>query len=153
MAGLQIVLSRWKGDAKSVIQAIPAYAMSCFRIPSSLCKEIEQLCAKFWWNSSNDRSKIYWTKWRSLCKPKQLGGLGFQSMIEFNKALIAKQVWRIIHCPDSLMARILKARYFRNVDILDATSGSNHLIFGNLLFGAEISLSRESGGKLVMVEA
>lgn len=98
--------------------------MSCFRIPSSLCKEIEQLCAKFWWNSSNDRSKIYWTKWRSLCKPKQLGGLGFQSMIEFNEALIAKQVWRIIHCPDSLMERILKARYFRNVDILDATSGS-----------------------------
>lgn len=109
---------------KYVIQAIPTYAMSFFKIPTSLCKEIEQLCAKFWWNSSNDRNKIHWAKWRSLCKPKQLGGLGFRSMIEFNKALIANQVWLIIHCPDSLMARILKARYFIYVDILDATMGS-----------------------------
>lgn len=70
---------------KYVIQAIPTYAMYCFKIPTSLCKEIEQLCAKFWWNSSNDRNKIHWAKWRSLCKPKQLGGLGFQNMIEFNK--------------------------------------------------------------------
>ncbi|XP_073121194.1 uncharacterized protein [Henckelia pumila] len=31
---------------KAVLQAIPNYAMSCFKIPISLCHEIEQLCAK-----------------------------------------------------------------------------------------------------------
>lgn len=40
-------------------------------------------------------------------------------MIDFNKA-----VWRIIHCPNSLMTRILKARYFRSVDILNSPRGS-----------------------------
>lgn len=86
--------------------------------------EIEQLCAKFWWNSTNDKNRIHWAKWQVLCKPKQLGGMRFLIMIEFNKVLVAKQVWRIIHNPDSLMARILKARNFRNVDILEAPRGS-----------------------------
>lgn len=54
-----------------------------------------------------------------------MGGLGFCSMVEFNKALLAKQVWRIIQCPDYLMARILKAGYFKYEDIMQAKVGSN----------------------------
>lgn len=34
---------------KSVLQAIPSYAMSCFKLPTTLCHRIEQQCAKFWW--------------------------------------------------------------------------------------------------------
>lgn len=33
---------------KSVLQNIPSYAMSCFRIPASICHKVEQACAKFW---------------------------------------------------------------------------------------------------------
>lgn len=32
---------------KAVLQAIPTYAMSCFRIPTSLCVEMEAVCARF----------------------------------------------------------------------------------------------------------
>ena len=34
---------------KLVIQAIPTYMMSCFKLPITLCHEIETLIRKFWW--------------------------------------------------------------------------------------------------------
>ncbi|CAA0814228.1 Ribonuclease H-like superfamily protein [Striga hermonthica] len=49
--------------------------------------------------------------------------MGFRNLSAFNKALLAKQVWRIIQNLDSLVARILKARYFRHSDILAAPLG------------------------------
>lgn len=34
---------------KSIIQVIPTYTMSCFKLPITLCHEIESLVWKFWW--------------------------------------------------------------------------------------------------------
>lgn len=51
--------------------------------------------------------------------------MGFRDLTHFNKALLAKQVWRIIEKPDSLVARIFKARYFKHLDIMDAPIGNN----------------------------
>lgn len=124
---------------KSVLQAIPSYAMSCFKIPISICQRIEHSCAKFWWNDTNGRRGMHWLKWENLCKPKCQGGMGFRRLSAFNKALVAKHVWRIIHSPNSLMARVLKARYLKNSDIMLAGLGNNpSFVWRSLLWGRDL---------------
>ena len=63
---------------------------------------------------------MHWYAWKRVSIPKGEGGLGFRNLEKFNKALLGKQVWRIMQNPGCLMARVLKARYFHDGDILTA---------------------------------
>lgn len=44
---------------KNISQAIPSYVMSCFKLPISFCQELEQVCAKFWWNFKDNGRSIH----------------------------------------------------------------------------------------------
>lgn len=107
---------------KSVIQSIPTYIMSCFVLPINLCSDIHQLMASFWWGSKADERKIHWMAWSKLCTPKNEGGMGFRDLNIFNLSLLAKQGWRILMFPDSLVARVLKALYYPNSSFMNAVS-------------------------------
>lgn len=105
---------------KSVAQSMPVFAMSIYLLPMSTCMDIERCLNRFWWGSKrrNER-KIHWMSWDRLCAPKMQGGLSFKHIHEFNIALLGKQAWRIITNPDSLVARIFKARYFANSSFME----------------------------------
>lgn len=110
----------------SVALAIPIYAMACFKLPEGLCHQIEAAMARFWWGSkSSNERKIHWMKWSRLCKDKFKGGLGFRNLTDYNLALLAKQGWRLLVSPKCLMARVLKSKYFRDCDFMEARLGSN----------------------------
>lgn len=53
---------------------------------------------------------------------KKDGGLGVRDMLAFNEVLVAKQAWRLIAQPQSLLARVYKAKYFRKTDFFEAKS-------------------------------
>uniref|UniRef100_A0A803NY15 Reverse transcriptase domain-containing protein n=1 Tax=Cannabis sativa TaxID=3483 RepID=A0A803NY15_CANSA len=96
---------------KDVLQAIPSYAMACYRVPTKICKEIESLISKFWWSSS----------------------------AESHKAMLAKQAWRIFQYPNSLLCRVLKARYFPNSSILEAVPGHRpSFSWRSILWGCDL---------------
>ncbi|GMJ14222.1 hypothetical protein HRI_005091400 [Hibiscus trionum] len=110
---------------RSVLQSIPVYAMNCFLLPSSLCHGLEQAMAKFWWKNAGTGKGIHWTTWNNLAQSKHDGGMGFRNLSQFNVALLAKQCWRILKHPNSLLARVLKARYHPSTDFLHARLCSN----------------------------
>lgn len=99
---------------KSVIQALPVYTISCFRLPKDLCQEISKQIASFWWSSGENDRNLPWIAWGKLTKPKEQGA--------FYVTLLCKQIWRLITKPNLLMSKVMKSKYFPPVDILDAVT-------------------------------
>ena len=58
--------------------------------------------------------------WSKMGLSKEKGAMGFRDFHCFNKALLAKQCWRIWQNPESLVSKIMKAKYFANSSILEA---------------------------------
>ncbi|KAL5545492.1 hypothetical protein UlMin_005179 [Ulmus minor] len=113
--------------------------MTCFMIPDSILKEIEAACARFWWGSTLDHKRVHWKKWSDLCQPKAAGGMGFKDLSLFNQTLLGKQVWRITQKPQSLVAQVLKARYFPYSSIWEAEALSKaSYVWKSILWGRNL---------------
>jgi hypothetical protein len=93
--------------------------MSVFKFSAGLCDDLAQIIRNFWWGDEEDQRKVYWMGWDKMTRPKLQGGIGFRDLCLFNQALLAKQAWRLIEHPESLCARVLKARYYPAGDLID----------------------------------
>jgi hypothetical protein len=51
--------------------------------------------------------------------------MGFRDLEVFNQALLAKQGWRLIQHPNSVVATIMRDKYFQGSDFLIARLGRN----------------------------
>lgn len=141
---------------KAIALSMSVFAMSCFKISKATCVKLTSAMADFWWNSKDDKKKIHWVSWEKLCLSKELGGLGFKDIEFFNQSLLAKQAWRLVKYPDSLLARFLKNRYFEHGQFLDADEGlRSSYVWRSMLFGRKLlslGLKKQIGnGKFVKV--
>ena len=111
-----------------VLSAIPTFPMSCFELPVSICKKIQSVVTRFWWDSNDGKKKMCWVSWEKLTQPKSAGGLGLKDIQWFNKALLAKNSWRMLTNPDCLLARVLLGKYCQNDKLLrvEALNTSSH---------------------------
>ena len=55
--------------------------------------------------------------WQKLTQVEGRGGLGFRDLQEFNKAMLAKQLWRVITNPNLMVSKVLRGRYFKGESI------------------------------------
>lgn len=99
---------------KSVAQALPTYIMSCFLLPQNIIKNLTSSISRFWWSSKQNSRGLHWIAWEKICLPHDQGGPDFHDLKYFNLALLAKQLWRLLQHLTSLLARVLKGRYFRS---------------------------------------
>lgn len=58
-----------------------------------------------------------------MCTPKFLGGMGFKDLRVLNDALLGRQAWRLVQHTESLMGRVIKAKYYPKTSFLDALLG------------------------------
>nr|XP_027101745.1 uncharacterized protein LOC113722690 [Coffea arabica] len=129
LAGKEVML-------KSVALAMPTYTMSCFKLPSRVCKDLSSLMSNYWWGEANGKNKIHWCSWRKLTQSKNMGGLGFKDLMAFNAALLGKQVWRLITQPNLLVSQVMKAKYFPSTSIFRCKVPNNASWLWRSLMGA-----------------
>ncbi|CAN1761942.1 Putative ribonuclease H protein At1g65750 [Linum perenne] len=109
---------------KSVLQAIPAYIFSCFKLPKVLIKKMDAILVNFWWTGEGNRKTIHWVAAEELRRAKEEGGIGIKGFSDFNRAFLAKLAWRMITQPEALWVKVLKGLYFPRTEFLKA--GKHH---------------------------
>ena len=98
-------LAGWKGAilsqaekcqlVKSILQNLPIYALSLFTIPVKYAERMEKIQRDFLWKGAERNKRYPLVAWDKVCLPKKNGVLGIKKLIHLNKALMAKQIWRI----------------------------------------------------------
>lgn len=64
--------------------------------------------------TSNNRPLV---AWKTLCRPKNQGGLGFHDVISANNAMLLKHLWALILKTDSLWVKWIHGVYLNEIDI------------------------------------
>ncbi|XP_058724451.1 uncharacterized protein LOC131595932 [Vicia villosa] len=114
-------LSSWKGRnismggrvtlINSVLNSIPIFTLSFFKIPGKIAKEIRKIQSEFLWSGRLERRCIHWVNWGVVCKSKAKGGLGVRDVKEMNNALLLKWKWRILNDNEAIWNSFIKERY------------------------------------------
>jgi hypothetical protein len=68
--------------------------------------------------------KIHLMYWEKMSYAKAKGGLGFRDIVCFNKALLAKQSWRLMQNPHSVAAKVISAKYYHRGSFMSAKVGN-----------------------------
>ncbi|KAL9672157.1 hypothetical protein QQ045_028405 [Rhodiola kirilowii] len=105
---------------KSVVQAIPIYAMSCYKMPKGVFDRWDRIISSYWWNDAKIGKFITWLNKNKMQLCKEDGGLGLKNFHLVNMALLIKQAWRIHNNPELMLSKLYKARYFCNSEIFQA---------------------------------
>ncbi|XP_058768559.1 uncharacterized protein LOC131642300 [Vicia villosa] len=136
-------LSSWKGRnismggrvtlINSVLNSIPVFTLSFFKIPGNIAKSIRKIQSEFLWSGKLENRSIHLVKWEVVCRPKAKGGLGVRDVREMNKALLLKWKSRILHDNEAIWHRFFKVRYacpkIRIQDVGDAFHRSDDSIW------------------------
>ncbi|RZB79929.1 UDP-galactose/UDP-glucose transporter 5 [Glycine soja] len=98
-------------------------------LPNKVPEKLITIQRKFLWGRGLDQRKIAWVKWESICLPKEKGGLGIKDVRNFNKALLGKWKWDMIHQEKELWVRILESKYGGWRSLAEGKRGTNESLW------------------------
>ena len=127
--------------------AMPSHPMACFKLHTKVWRELSSKMADYWWGDNDGKKKIHWIGWKKMAAKRSKGGLGFKDLQLFNKALLAKQVWKLITQPNLLVSKVLKEKYYPKLSVSIARCLKMHRGSGGAYLGSEMNCRKESGGE------
>jgi len=92
---------------KLVLAAMPTYAFSNAWIPNKIVIEMERICIDFLWGEGDVRKGLHLIVWDIVCNPKERGGLGIRSLINWRDALLGKQIMKILKEEENLWSKVV----------------------------------------------
>jgi hypothetical protein len=68
----------------SILSSIPIFMMSFFKIPKGVLLKLDAILSRFFWQEGQHKNKFRLAKWKIICQPKDLGGLGVANLATKN---------------------------------------------------------------------
>lgn len=93
------------------------------------------MARKFWCNGNSDSgNNLSLVKWDKLCKPEEVGRLGFRKHEDTISALLAKIGWHVATKKNVLWVRLLRKKYCSKVKFLeDGMSSKDSIAWRDIL--------------------
>ncbi|KAL0910144.1 hypothetical protein M5K25_021087 [Dendrobium thyrsiflorum] len=106
-ADFQVLLD----NAMRLLNILPSFLMTHTLIPLSCLRDFEKLCRNFIWIKFDGGHGLHYVAWDDLCLPKSYGGWVLHSVVSNLDPMRAKLAWKLVVEPNSLLSRVLLARY------------------------------------------
>ncbi|GKC39954.1 RNA-directed DNA polymerase, eukaryota, reverse transcriptase zinc-binding domain protein [Tanacetum coccineum] len=119
----------------SVLSSMQVYWASVFLLPKSTIKDIERILKGLLWcqgDLARGKAKI---AWKTLCKPKHQGGLGFKDLRTWNEVLLTKQIWNITAHKESLWVKWVHIVKLKGKSLWEVSTESNDSWIWKALLG------------------
>ena len=94
-----------------VLQAMPLYLLSVLVAPKFVIKQIRNIQRNFLWGGNDGHRKWPLVDWKTICKPKDAGGLGQRDPLDINREMGAKIWWKRITHEDEPWAKLWHTKY------------------------------------------
>jgi hypothetical protein len=79
----------------SCLSSLLMFAMGIYLLHEATHAEMNKSRARFFWEGAGNKRKYHMVDWATVCKPKELGGLGILNTKLMNIALMLKWIWKL----------------------------------------------------------
>ncbi|XP_028236879.1 uncharacterized protein LOC114416213 [Glycine soja] len=118
------------------------------KVPSKIIVKMEAIQRRFFWGGGQDQRKIAWVDWKTICLPKDKGGLDIKYLRTFNSALLGKWRWELFHNQEELWAKVICSKYDGRRAVENGITGSHDSIWWKDL----ISVHKQQQNRAILRE-
>lgn len=95
----------------SFLNALPIFSLSFYKAPIIILKEIVRIQSCFLWGGGVGNKRVHWVSWKSICRPREKGGMEIKDITMFNKSLLFKWKCSFLSENKALSKGIVEHRY------------------------------------------